>query len=437
MRLLDVLRGTEERFDPFQSQMGFGFDGSWYPVVQQSMPRQKEEHIDYAFTSYAELVYQQSGPVFSVMAIRRRAVSQARFSWQQLRDGRVGDLFSTRELEVLRRPWQGGTSADLIGRAVHSLDLAGNAFIYRRVDGSLKVLRPDWVTIVRAGDDPDDPDRGNVMGYVYTPGGWNSGNTPVALDRSDVAHWAGDPDPMADYRGMSWIRPVVTNVQAHKAAATHKDRFFRNSATPNIIFKFDQSVPLEKLQKYQEVFEAKFAGADNAYKAMWLGGGGDPVIVGSNLEQISLKEQQGTDETMIAAAGGVPPIIAGFSEGLESATYSNYGMAKEHFRDTTVYDLLQGLCSSLETIVPPASDARLWFDLRDIPFFRDDARKEAEIVGEQARAIRTFTDAGYTPESAVAAVQANDMSLLEHTGLFSVQLQPPGAQESNANQQDL
>ena len=44
----------------------------------------------------------------------------------------------------------------------------------------------------------------------------------------------------------------------------------------------------------------------------------------------------------------------------------------------------------------------------------------------QSRAIRTFTDAGFTPESAIAAVQANDMSLLVHTGLFSVQLQPPG-----------
>jgi len=32
---------------------------------------------------------------------------------------------------------------------------------------------------------------------------------------------------------------------------------------------------------------------------------------------------------------------------------------------------------------------------------------------------------GFTPESAVAAVNAQDITLLKHSGLTSVQLQPP------------
>jgi hypothetical protein len=35
---------------------------------------------------------------------------------------------------------------------------------------------------------------------------------------------------------------------------------------------------------------------------------------------------------------------------------------------------------------------------------------------------------GFTPESAIAAVQASDWSLLSHTGLLSVQMQPPGTE---------
>ena len=49
---------------------------------------------------------------------------------------------------------------------------------------------------------------------------------------------------------------------------------------------------------------------------------------------------------------------------------------------------------------------------------------------KNATAIRTYTDAGYTADSAVAAVVAGDPTLLEHTGLFSVQLQPPGSGQS-------
>jgi len=90
---------------------------------------------------------------------------------------------------------------------------------------------------------------------------------------------------------------------------------------------------------------------------------------------------------------------------------------------------LENLTASLQTIIPTPSDARLWFDLWDVPFFRDDAKKTAEVIREQANTIRTLTDAGFTPESVVAAVKANDMGLLSHTNLFSVQLQPAGTSD--------
>ena len=44
----------------------------------------------------------------------------------------------------------------------------------------------------------------------------------------------------------------------------------------------------------------------------------------------------------------------------------------------------------------------------------------------QAATIKSLIDAGFKPDTAVAAVQAGDYSLLVHTGLYSVQLQPPG-----------
>jgi hypothetical protein len=43
----------------------------------------------------------------------------------------------------------------------------------------------------------------------------------------------------------------------------------------------------------------------------------------------------------------------------------------------------------------------------------------------KARTIRQLVDAGYEPDSAVAAVEAEDMTLLKYSGLYSVQLRKP------------
>lgn len=45
--------------------------------------------------------------------------------------------------------------------------------------------------------------------------------------------------------------------------------------------------------------------------------------------------------------------------------------------------------------------------------------------------LKTLLDAGYTPQSAIDAVQADDLSRLRHEGRFSVQLQPQEEDEDD------
>jgi hypothetical protein len=56
--------------------------------------------------------------------------------------------------------------------------------------------------------------------------------------------------------------------------------------------------------------------------------GADVKTVGADLQQVDFKQVQGAGETRICAAARIPPIIVGVSEGLDSATYSNYGQAR-------------------------------------------------------------------------------------------------------------
>jgi hypothetical protein len=54
----------------------------------------------------------------------------------------------------------------------------------------------------------------------------------------------------------------------------------------------------------------------------------------------------------------------------------------------------------------------------------------AEIQKVNSEAIKGLTEAGYDPDSVVDAITAGDLQRLAHTGLYSVQLQTPGSDNS-------
>jgi phage portal protein BeeE len=314
---------------------------------------------------------------------------------------------------------------------IQHADLAGNAFVARRGE-RLMVLRPDWVTIV-AGNTADaeasiwDPDT-ELIGYIYQPGGPGTQEAPILFTPDEVAHFAPIPDPEARFRGMSWLTPVIRELMADKAMTEHRLAFFENAATPNLVVKLD--VPdLEKFKKWIQTFRDDHEGATNAYKTLYLGAGADATVVGKDLQQIDFKVVQGAGETRIAAAAGVPPVIVGLSEGLAAATYSNYGQARRRFNDGTMWPLWQDVAESLETIINVPGGAELCVDGDCIPALREDQADAATIQATQAQTIKALTDAGYEWNSVVQAVTGEDFTQLAHTGLYSVQLQPPGTQE--------
>jgi phage portal protein BeeE len=405
----------------------FGFGGSG--LVPQTTLGSREEHIGGGFTSMIHGAYQANGVVFACMLARMLLFSEARFQFQRLRNGRPGELFSTPALRMLEEPWPGGTTGDLLKGAITDADLAGNAFILREPD-RYRRLRPDWMVIVAGSRDPDASswDLGTeVLGYLYQPNGPGGGQEPIVLDRRVVAHYKPIPDPLSPYRGMSWLTPVVREIMGDSAATTHKLKFFEQGATPNLAVKFDPTMAMDQVRQWAELFRKGQEGYNNAYRTMFLGGGAQEVIpLGANLRQIDFKQVQGAGETRIAAAAGVPPVIVGLSEGLQAATYSNYGQARRRYADLTMRPLWRDMAGALSAIIDVPGGARLWYDDRDIPFLQEDVKDEADIQSTQASTIRTLSDAGFTPESVIDAVTASDFTRLVHTGTFSVQLQPPG-----------
>jgi phage portal protein BeeE len=396
------------------------------------------ESIPNDFEGYAG-VTRRNGVVFAVLLARLQLFTEARFAWRRLGpDGRPGDLFRDSSLEILDHPWPNGQTGDLLARMIQHADLAGNSYTTRLSSGSLRQLRPDWVEVV-IGTDATTAEmteaeqaaeaysiESEVLGYLYHPGGKDgTARTPSFLTVDDVAHFAPMPDPTALHRGMSWLTPVLREIAADSAATSHKLKFFENGATPNLVVKLPVTDPA-KFDEWVERFDERHEGLAKAYKTLFVGGGADATVVGANLRQLDFKATQGAGETRIAAAGGVPPVIVGLSEGLAAATYSNYHQARRRMADLTHRPLWRGASGALATIVTGPGDAELSYDDRDIPALAEDQKDAATIHQIEATTIRNYTDAGFTPESAIAAVKAGDPALLVHTGKFSVQLQPPG-----------
>ncbi len=398
-----------------------------------------KEEIDQTFTGLVNTAYKRNGILFALNLARMMVFSEADFLFQKQLDTGPGELFRTSALDLLSNPWPGARTDALLSRMIQDADLAGNSFTAKRNrvgKKSLRRMRPEWVTILLGVEGESDPIDNpwvldaEVMGYMYEPGGRGSNEQAHLLLPREVSHFAPIPDPGARYRGMSWISPVIKELEADNAATAHKLTFFRNGATPQMVVSLDREVKEEQFKKFVALMESKHKGLRNAYKTMYLGAGADVTVVGKDLKQLDFRAVQGAGETRMAAAAGVPPVIAGFSEGLQAATYSNYGQARRRFADGTLRPLWRSAAGALASVVDEPPDGRLWYDDRNVAFLREDRKDVAEIQASQAVTIRQLNDAGFTPESVVAAVIAEDFTLLVHTGLFSVQLQPPGLQDT-------
>jgi phage portal protein BeeE len=427
----ELERGSNDptlTLDAFLSILNeFTYQGSGYSyLTNTTWPGAKQEQVGQQLDSVASLAYKTNAVVFSCMQIRANLLSEGRFAFQQLRSGRPGNLFGAPPLARLETPWPGGTTGDLIARMIQYVDLAGNAFVVRNGPG-LALLRPDWVSIVIGA--PGDPLStawsvdSEILGYVYREGGAGSEKDPVLFAADEVCHWAPIPDPQARFRGMSWVTPLAREVMADKAMTEFKLAYMENGATPNLAVKLD--VPdLDAMERWVEKFGINHDGARNAGKTMYMSSGMDATPIGANMQQVDFSKSLEAGEKRIASASGVPVILTSLN--LDSATFSNYGFAMRFLADMTARPLWRSLCGALSNIITIPNGARLWIDDRDIAALRGDQTDAAEIQNKQASSMQILINSGFEPDTVIDAVTSGDYSVLEHTGLVSVQLQPPG-----------
>ena len=453
-RRAPVTSGPERRFGTqwwVDQVMKYG--GSTYPLGQ-GMPQQSwsgtpVEQIASNFAGYVAGGYGGDAVVFGIELKRMLIFSDARFQWRRWTNGRPGEPFGSPELGLLERPWPGGTTGDLQVRMILDADMAGNSY-WARIGGDVVQLRPDWVDIVLAPrmvapgaggrmalSTAENAQKCGYMraGYFYHEGGRENTRDPLVFMADEVAHFAPIPDPLATYRGMSWLTPVLRELQADRQATEHQISYLDHGGTPNFVVKLPAETTREQFKLFKEAYESSHRGIENAYETLLLTAGADATVLGSTMQDLDMKALRGLGETRLAMAGGIHPVVLGSSEGMAGSSLNagNYTAAKRSTADGTFRPLWRNMCGSLAPIVPkPAgSDAsvELWYTDSQVAFLREDQRDEAEIAARDAAIIRQLGDGGWEPSSIVAAMKAGyDWGLLKHSGLVPVQLNPPGTQ---------
>ena len=418
------------------SQWAYGGGSYTYGAGVSTTLNNTAERVSGDFRGLVAGAYAGNGVIFACMLTRLMVLSSIRFAYQRLRNGVPSDLWGDPTLRPLEVPWPGGTTQDLLMRMEVDGSLAGNSYTaattpFARLGGDnqreLIRLMPDRVTIVLEALRLNGGVAGyRRIGYLYSETGADDFKDAAVFPADEVAHYAPIPDPLATYRGMSWLTPVIREMLQDELMGAHQEAFFKNGATPNMVIRHPPEVGPEEAAEFAQLLDLQHKGVENAYRTLHLGNGADLSVVGVDLRQLEFSVTRGHGETRLAAAAGVPPVIVGLSEGLQAATYSNYGQARRRFADGTAHPLWQNMAGSMGALFPAAKDSRLWYDARNVPFLREDEKDAAAIAKDKAATIQILVNTGYTPESAILAVDSGDMRLLKHTGLVSVQLQPAG-----------
>ncbi len=365
------------------------------------------------FAAWAQKVYGSNSPVFAAILVRLKLFSEARFTWQALDDKH---LFGDTSLSLLEHPFgPGTTSGELLVRMQQDASLAGAACIWAPPGEDFLVRkRPDWLTIISELVPVDGGGyyRRKVGYWWEPPKGVTGQGDGHFMPESEVCYWAPIPDPQADFRGMSWLTPAMRDIAGDDGLATYKIKYLENNASPNLLIKYAQKLQPATVDRIRERMHARYGGAGNAFKTLILDQGADATIIGNSLSQMDFGGVSAVGVERILADSMVPGVLIGL-EPLRGAG-RGYQESMTKLANLWARPEWRSACGALEHIVPPpAAGTRLWYDTSDIAALQDGILERGQAALVNGQAILTHVQAGYTRESAVAAVVSGDLTKLK------------------------
>jgi hypothetical protein len=377
-------------------------------VFTQSYGSPDREAVLPQFTSWAQKAHASNSPVFAAFLIRMMLFSEARLCFQALDDKH---LFGNTDLSVLEHPWgPDSITGDLLARMEQDAGIAGQSYTWAPPgEGRLVRLRPDWTTIISelVPVDGGGQYRRKVGYWTEPPKGITGQGQGQFYPADEVCHWAPIPDPVADFRGMSWLTPVVRDVAGDDGLTQYKIKYLQNSASPNLLIKYAAKLQDATVDKIRERMAARHGGVDNAFKTLVLDQGADVTVIGNSLAQMDFSNVAAAGTERILAASMVPGVLVGL-EPLRGAG-KGYQESMHKLADLWARPQWRSACGALAQLVNVPAGNRLWFDTADIAALQDGALQRGQTALVNMQAVLTGRQAGYTRESIPVAITSGDI----------------------------
>ncbi|NNF68443.1 MAG: phage portal protein [Acidimicrobiia bacterium] len=436
MNLLSKVRssfglGKAEGLLEYQNQV-FQYGGNVYALNGQSQLVNRNGAIPVTIDDNAE-TQTLSSLIGTALSKRSGLVSQIHPAWRSFR----GDLFTDTSLEPIQNPQRQDRSR--LFKMVENHDsIHGGGYVYRDRRGfnndGARLLDPRRLDAILEAPSS----KASDLDYAWLPDaelvGWQYRNTRgevVAFFMpEEVGQFNSDPDPDAWWRGRSWITSVLQDLKTDAQLGQFVSNYLRNDATPSMIVKFDPNTTPAKAEKFKEMYLERNTGSGNAGRTLFLGGASDATVVGSNISELQVRDLTGGVENRVVARSQVPAVIMGTREALAGSSLNagNYAMTRRAWGDTWFVPYAESMMAAVEPILDKPNRAEsLTFDPTRVMFLQEDVTEQSQVRANDASTITQLVRDGYTPESAAQFVQTGNPTVLEHTGLLSVQLQDPTA----------
>ena len=227
-------------------------------------------------------------------------------------------------------------------------------------------LRPDRVGPIYSIDDI--PGQKHLKGWSYLVPGTVI-YLPIAREDTwfvNLADPSGESGGMVE--GLGPLQGLAAEVGADNEATKFVGSLLSNYAAPGTILTTKTPIrDKETAALIKASFQREFGGARRGLPAV-LDSDATVTQVGFNLQQLEFPGVRAVSEARIAAAFGVPAILAGLKTGLEAGIRATIAEQREYFAETTLSNYWRRFSESFTRDVAREFGANIVcrFDLRQV-----------------------------------------------------------------------
>lgn len=200
------------------------------------------------------------------------------------------------------------------------------------------VVSPDWVK--------DTPSRLNAFSYRVQP----LNGVPFDASEADMV-WLRDPNPLDPYgRGTGITGAALMELSTDKSAATFLDKYFKNSARPDLLVSGSEARPLDDKARarLETTWLERFRGAARVGRPLFSANPLEVKELGKALRDNEMSDLRNQLKAAISEIYGVPPEIFGRLENSNRATIDS---ADYLFAKHTLDPILSWIFDNIEPVI--------------------------------------------------------------------------------------